>query len=94
MNGPIHVSGDVRNPGLVTHARVSAGKVRPGLGTIRENVYPSQGQIGQPNAGAPPGVQGIGGAVSRIRGSAAEVHMQLCLDGLERGTSDPWVYNF
>ncbi|CAL8350744.1 unnamed protein product [Boreogadus saida] len=38
-------------------------KVRPGLGTISGNVYPSQGQIGRPNAGAPPGVQGLGGAV-------------------------------
>ena len=85
------MSGDVRSPGRVTHAGVSAGKVRPGRGTIRGNVYPSRGQIGRPIAGAPPGVQGLGGALSRIRGSAAEVHTQLRLDGWERETSDPWV---
>ena len=47
-----------------------------------EHLHPSQRQRGRPNAGAPPpGVQGLVGAAGRIRGTAAEVHSQLCLDG-------------
>ena len=87
----IHVSRDFRNPSQVTHARVSAGKVSPACALSGGTSTPVSGKEGGPTRPPPPGVQGLVGAVGKIRGSAAEVHSQLRLDGWERETSDPWV---
>ena len=66
-NTDVHVAGDVRNPGWVTHTRITVDKVRPGLssitgdkvrpglGTIRGKIHPSQWQTGRPNEDAPQG---------------------------------------